>query len=106
MIVTEVLQWLLCGGGLVALISLPYAVKKAKSEAEGDIESRWKILNDELQEEVKELREQVTSLRDQVRTNERDIAEFREAVMTAYSCKLVRDNSECPVLNKYKEQKR
>ena len=47
-------------------------------------------------------------LREHINTStfRRDIAEFREAVMTAYSCKLVRDNSECPVLNKYKEQKR
>lgn len=95
----EILQWLLGGGGLIAILSLPYTIKKIRSEAEGEIESRWKALNDEMQDEIADLRQRVAA-------NEKDIADLREAVMTAYGCKLIRENSECPVLSKYNENKK
>lgn len=96
----DVLQWLFGGGGLLAIISLQYAIKKARSEAEGEIERRWHELNDEVQDEMTKLRERLTQLEEK---NEM----FHNAILSSYTCRVMREHPdiECPVLKMYKEVK-
>ena len=115
---SEMLNWIL-GGGLLAavvgLLTLKATVRKANAEAEkakaeaetvriGNTEqaTRRRIENivEPLKKELSETREDLREAKKELGSTKREMARFRKAIETANSCKF---RADCPVIFKLRD---
>lgn len=74
------------------LLTAKSTKEKARAEAEGSVVDNYETYTKRVEDRLKELEEEVKQLRDQY-------IKLRNAIMTSYMCKYLRDNpnASCPV---------
>lgn len=93
---TTIINYLMGGGGLLALLTIPSSVKHARSQAAASVEERWKNYATEIHNDLSKVNEKCDKLEAQNRI------QF-QVIMTAFGCKLRTDANECPVVVSFKD---
>lgn len=94
--VLNFIQWLVTGGGLIAIISLPYAIKKAKAEADASVTDNYEKYLERVEKHMKENDDKIDRLTEKTE-------ELSRAVLAAFRCPIITkhpDNT-CPVQDAY-----